>query len=64
MRPRFTHSLTSRKTHRIGWRIAINRGFYSYSLMEVDSFLADIQGEERIKKLMERVKYEWEHFEV
>jgi hypothetical protein len=27
-------------------------------------FLANIRGEERFKKLMERVKYEWEHFEV
>ena len=26
-------------------------------------WLASIRGEERFKKLMERVKYEWEHFE-
>jgi hypothetical protein len=26
--------------------------------------LANIRGEPRFKKLMERVKYEWEHFEV
>jgi len=29
----------------------------------LDSFLANIRGEERFKKLMEQVKYEWEHFE-
>jgi hypothetical protein len=29
-----------------------------------DLWLANIRGEERFKKLMERVKYEWEHFEV
>lgn len=29
----------------------------------LDPFLANIRGEERFKKLMERVKYEWEHFE-
>jgi hypothetical protein len=33
-------------------------------LSEIDPWLANIQGEERLKKLMERVKYEWEHFEV
>jgi len=26
-------------------------------------FLANIRGEERVKKLLERVKLEWEHFE-
>ncbi|MGB8959094.1 MAG: tetratricopeptide repeat protein [Candidatus Aminicenantales bacterium] len=43
---------------------AINRGFYNSPFMEVDPFLDNIRGEERFKKLMERVKYEWEHFEV
>jgi TolB-like protein/tetratricopeptide (TPR) repeat protein len=43
---------------------AINRGFYNYPFMEVDPFLDNIRGEKRFKKLMERVKYEWEHFEV
>ena len=43
---------------------AINRGICPYPLMEVDPFLANIRGEPRFKKLMERVKYEWEHFEV
>jgi TolB-like protein/tetratricopeptide (TPR) repeat protein len=33
-------------------------------LSHFDPFLANIRGEERFKKLMERVKYEWEHFEV
>jgi hypothetical protein len=27
-------------------------------------FLANIRAEPRFQKLMERVKYEWEHFEV
>ena len=39
---------------------AINYPFYS----EIDPFLENIRGEERFKKLMERVKYEWENFEV
>jgi hypothetical protein len=38
--------------------------FYRYAFRNnCDPFLANIRGEERFKKLMERVKYEWEHFE-
>jgi serine/threonine protein kinase/tetratricopeptide (TPR) repeat protein len=33
-------------------------------LSQHDPYLANIRGEPRFKKLMERVKYEWEHFEV
>jgi hypothetical protein len=41
------------------------RGFINYPwLSEIDPFLENIRGEERFKKLMERVKYEWENFEV
>ena len=44
---------------------AVKRGFIHYPfLTEYDPFLANIRGEPRFKKLMERVKYEWEHFEV
>ena len=44
---------------------AVNRGMFNYPLFaEYDPFLGKIRGEERFKKLMERVKYEWEHFEV
>ena len=44
---------------------AVNRGFINYPLLaEKDPFLQNIRGEERFQKLMERVKYEWEHFEV
>jgi non-specific serine/threonine protein kinase len=43
---------------------AVNRGFINYPLLaEKEPWLANIRGEERFKKLMERVKYEWEHFE-
>jgi serine/threonine protein kinase len=42
----------------------VDLGMINYPLMsELDPFLANIRGEERFKKLMERVKYEWEHFE-
>jgi non-specific serine/threonine protein kinase len=39
---------------------AINYPFLS----TLDPWLDNIRGEPRFKKLMERVKYEWEHFEV
>ena len=44
---------------------AVNRGFINYPLMaETDPLLVNIRGEKRFKKLMERVKYEWENFKV
>ncbi|MCJ7459416.1 MAG: hypothetical protein MUP17_10535 [candidate division Zixibacteria bacterium] len=44
---------------------SVNLGFINYPLLaERDPFLENIREEERFKKLMERVKYEWEHFEV
>jgi hypothetical protein len=42
----------------------VDLGMSNYPLMsELDPFLANIRGEERFKKLLERVKYEFEHFE-
>ena len=44
---------------------AVNLGFVNYPYLNYyDPFLKNIRGEERFKKLMERVKYEWENFEV
>ena len=44
---------------------AVEWGLINYPLLsEIDPFLENIRGEERFKKLMERVKYEWENFEV
>ena len=44
---------------------AINRGVINYPFWaEKNSFLENIRDEERFKKMMERVKYEWENFEV
>ncbi|MCX6832322.1 MAG: hypothetical protein NT028_09355 [candidate division Zixibacteria bacterium] len=43
---------------------AVNKGFINYPFMEKDTFLNSIRGEEQFKKLMERVKYEWEHFDA
>jgi TolB-like protein len=50
----------------LGWlNRAFEKGWINYPfLSEIDPFLENIRGEERFKKLMERVKYEWENFEV
>jgi len=59
-------SLLGSKKDALDWlQNAIDRGFINYPLLaEKDPWLANIRGEPRFKKLMERVKYEWEHFEV
>ncbi|MCX6567799.1 MAG: hypothetical protein NT147_01940 [Candidatus Aminicenantes bacterium] len=58
-------SLLGSKKEALDWlQSAIDRGFINYPLLaEKNPWLANIRGEERFKKLMERVKYEWEHFE-
>jgi TolB-like protein len=44
---------------------AVSRGFINYPMLnDYDRLLINIRDEERFKKLMERVKYEWENFEV
>ncbi len=60
------YSLLGQRAEALDWlENAVNVGYINYPfLAEKDPFLANIRGEERFKKLMERVKYEWEHFEV
>jgi tetratricopeptide (TPR) repeat protein len=60
------YSLINEKEEAFKWlEHTINRGLINYPLLsEKDPFLANIRSEPRFKKLMERVKYEWEHFEV
>ena len=60
------YSLIKEKNEAIDWiEQGVKWGFINYPfLMEYDIFLENIRGEERFKKLMERVKYEWENFEV
>jgi len=44
---------------------AVNRGFINYPFLnDHDPWLANIRSDPRFQKLMERVKYEWENFEV
>ena len=62
----FILSLLDEKKEALDWlENAVDRGFLNYPMMaERDPFLANIRGEPRFKKLMKRVKYEWEQFEV
>jgi adenylate cyclase len=58
-------SLLGAKKEALDWlENAINQGFLNYRAMERDLFLGNIRGEERFKKLMERAKFESDHFEV
>jgi tetratricopeptide (TPR) repeat protein len=61
-----SYALINEKSEAIDWiENGISAGFINYPFfMEYDPFLVNIRGEERFKKLLERVKYEWEHFEV
>jgi len=54
------------KTESLAWlEHSVSLGFINYPfLAEQDPFLANIRGEERFKQLMERAKYEWEHFDA
>jgi hypothetical protein len=44
---------------------AVDRGFINYPFLnKYDKLLRNIRNEERFKKLMKRVKHEWENFEI
>ena len=60
------YSFINEKDPSLEWlENAVNRGFINYPfLTNHDKLLNNIRGEERFKKLMERVKREWENFEV
>jgi tetratricopeptide (TPR) repeat protein len=60
------YALLGEKDEALRWlERAVERGIFNYPLLnEIDPLLANIRSEPRFKKLMERVKYEWEHFEV
>ena len=59
------YSLLSQRSEALDWlEHAVDRGNINCQFLKLDPFLENIRGEERFQKLMERVKYEWEHFEV
>jgi tetratricopeptide (TPR) repeat protein len=60
-----SYALINEKNEAIDWlENGVKWGFINYPfLAEYDPFLANIRSEPRFQKLMERVKYEWEHFE-
>jgi serine/threonine protein kinase/Flp pilus assembly protein TadD len=60
------YALIGEKEKALDWlENAVDRGFIAFPFLnDLDPFLQSIRGEERFKRLMERVKYEWEHFEV
>jgi Flp pilus assembly protein TadD len=60
------YAVLGQKNEALDWlENAFGRGFINYPfLAEKDPFLIGLRRNERFKKLMERVKYEWEHFEV
>ena len=60
------YALIDEKDKALDWlENAVNRGFIAYPFLnDHDPFLENVRKEERYKKLMERVKYEWENFEI
>ena len=60
------YSMLDEKEESLNWlERAVDRGWINYPLFtEVDPLLENIRGEDRFKKLMERVKHEWDNFEV
>jgi serine/threonine protein kinase len=58
-------SLSGAKSEAMDWlENAINLGFINYPYFQCDPFLDNIRDNSRFKKLMEKAKYEWEHFKV
>jgi len=58
--------LIDEKDEAIDWlEEVVKWGFINYPFLnEIDPFLENIRSEPRFKKLMKRVKHEWENFEV
>jgi serine/threonine protein kinase len=59
-------SLLNEKEEALAWlEHAVNQGYIDYPYFSKhDPYLANIRDEPRFKKLMERVKHEWENFEA
>jgi serine/threonine protein kinase/tetratricopeptide (TPR) repeat protein len=58
-------ALADARTEALDWlENAVSRGFINYPELNRNPYLDDLRGEERFKKLLERVKAEWEKCEV
>jgi hypothetical protein len=60
------YALVGEKDEALQWlEQSVNGGFINYPVLSgKDPFLENIRQEPRFKKLMERIKHEWENFEV
>ena len=60
------YSILDQKQPAMKWlENSVSQGFVNYPFMdEIDPFLENIRGEPKFKKLLEKVKHEWENFEV
>jgi serine/threonine protein kinase/lipoprotein NlpI len=60
------YAILQERKQALDWlEVAVNLGFINYPfLSELDPFLETIRGEERFLKLMEKVKRDWEKFEI
>jgi tetratricopeptide (TPR) repeat protein len=60
------YSLLNEKEIAIDWlEHSVKKGWINYPYFsKIDPFLDNIRGEERFKKIMRKVKYEWENFEL
>jgi len=57
-------ALLNAKQEALDWlENAVERGFLNYPELAGNPYLDNIRGEERFKKLVARVKREWDHFE-
>jgi tetratricopeptide (TPR) repeat protein len=59
-------SLLDKREEAVNWlENSVNHGYLAFPLFsKFDPFLENIRGESRFKKLMERLKHEWESFEI
>ena len=60
------YALLNEKEIALDWlERSVKKGWINYPYFnEIDPFLENIRGEKRFKKIMEKVKYEWENFEL
>jgi len=60
------YALLNEKEIAIDWlEHSVKKGWINYPYFnDIDPFLENIRGEERFKKIMEKVRHEWENFEL